>query len=145
MVDPIDVFRVDEKDSLITDTDIQSIKIYFHQKVLTELQKAGLQIIDIPKRDTLRISLALSDLRAPISLTSETATALGQQFELGGVTIIAAFSEANTEVVVAVVMERSRGESFLSNKYSSNNFSDIEAALDIWAINVSRAIANAHN
>jgi hypothetical protein len=91
----------------------------------------------------LKISLALSDLRAPVSLSSETATAIDKHFELGGVTIFAAFSHAKTESVVAVVMKRSSGKSMLMDSHTSS-FSDIEAAMDSWAKNVSLAVVEAH-
>jgi hypothetical protein len=143
MVDPTNVYRTKHENGLITDQDIVRLKQQFYQKMVSELKNAGLEVVDTPQEDTLRISLALSDLRAPISLSSEMATAIGQQFELGGVTIVAAFSRAKEDSVVAVVMEYSRGNSVLVDTPKSN-FSDIEAALTNWARNVSKAIVRAH-
>ncbi|WP_289029567.1 DUF3313 family protein [uncultured Paraglaciecola sp.] len=143
MVDPINVYRTEKEEGLISDNDINRLKYQFQQKMTNELKKAGLPVVDIAQADTLKISIALSDLRAPVSLSSETATAIGKHFELGGVTIFAAFSHAKTESVVAVVMERSRGKSMLMDNHTSS-FSDIEAAMDSWAKNVSLAVVEAH-
>ena len=143
MVDPITVFQVEDLDILITQNDVERLKEQFHQKVEIELIKAGLKIVDSPQQDTLKISIALSNLRAPISLSREMATALGKQFELGRVTITAAFSQASSDKVMAVVMDKSRGENILSGT-SVSNFVDIEVALDSWAVKVSEVIGSAH-
>lgn len=142
MVDPINVYRTKHENGLITDQDIARLKQQFYQKMVSELKSAGLEVVDTPQEDTLRISLALSDLSAPISLSSEMATAIGQHFESGGVTIIAAFSRAMEKSVVVVVMEHFRGDSMFVDRPKSN-LSDIEAALDNWAKNVSEAIVSA--
>lgn len=143
IIDPITVRRTNSDDKLLTEEDFVYAQHYLKKAMVDELQASGYQIVEEPTNETLRISLAISDLKAPISVSSKFATMLGSHFELGGVTISAAFSDPETGRIDAVVMVRSRGESMLQDKPWSN-MADIEAAFDHWALGLRGAIDKAH-
>lgn len=116
---------------------------YFRKALVDALLAGGYEVRDTPAVNTLRISLAIADLEMPLGVSPEMATALGQRIEVGSVTIMAAFTEAVSLRIDAVVMEQARGRSLLTDKPWSNT-ADIESAFDLWAQGIRSAIDSAN-
>lgn len=143
IIDPVKVSQTQHIDIMLTEEKIVEAQYYLRNAIETELKAGGYKVLEEPNDQTLRISVSISNLKAPISISSAFATALGAEFEVGEVTIVAAFSDPISNRIDAVVLERSRGESMLTNK-SWSEMADIEAAFDIWAKGLRQAVDKAH-
>ena len=91
----------------------------------------------------MRISLKITGLKAPSALPNVTLVLFPVAISVGDVTVEAAFREALSNRIDAVVVDRSAGSRFL-NSAPWSSWADVEKTFDIWANGVREAIDKAH-
>lgn len=128
--------------SQLSDSQTQELTRYFYTKLNNELKSAGLNIVESPTSTSMSINIGITDINAPISLSSKSAARIQSNFEFGSVAIVAGFANSKTNRVDALAVHLLKGKSMFSNEQQSS-YQDIIAAFDIWSKNVAEAIINA--
>ena len=152
IIDPIVVNYNKGMAQKIRDEDINRVQEYFSRKMTDELTKGGYQVVTKPQRQTMRISLVVSNIKAGgggsanIAVMASSA-AIGLPgvlaVNVGEVTVEAGFRESITNRIDAVVVERSAGSRFFKSKPWST-WADVEGTFDNWAEGIREALDKAH-
>jgi len=139
IVDPIAVRYDDPSQREISGEDLARMQDYFRGRVVRELQASGKTVTTRADSATARISFTLSGISAPNAAANATNILIPVSPSVGEVTIEAAFSDSLTDRVDAVVVDRSRGSTFL-NATPWSTWADIENAFDVWAVGIGSAV-----
>lgn len=144
ILDPLSIDYNDPKMKDISTEEVKSIRDYFNQVMTQELINGGYKIVTRSNPDTLRMTFAIRDLKAPTASTNVSMLLVpGLSTSVGEVTIEAVFRESTTNKINAVVLENSRG-SYMFNPNPLTTWSDVEVAFDNWAKGFRKALDTAH-
>ncbi len=139
IIDPVRIRYDDPSLQKISPDVLARMQSYFRSQVSNELRAAGKTITNEPGPDTMRISFILSGIAAPNALPNVSAVVVPVALSVGQVTIEAAFADAETGRIDAVVVDRSRGSRTL-NATPWSTWSDIQNTFDYWAKGIAAAV-----
>ena len=143
IIDPVQVNYDDPKLKEIKPEDIGRMQQEFRDAMITELREAGYEVGTRSQAETLRISLTLSGLKAPLAVGNISNALLPFSVSVGEVTVEGTFRDALTNRIDAVVVDRSQGSRVL-NPTPWSTWSDVRAAFKKWAKGVRKAVDKAH-
>lgn len=126
--------------SNVSESDTLRLLSYFKSKLKNELARAGLEVTEKPSANTLSINLSITGLNRPINMTSSTVEQFQNTFKKGAVTVVAAFSNANTARVEALALHVMKDVK-AGEEINDTNYSSIAGAFDVWSANVAKAIS----
>lgn len=142
IVDEVQVFYSDPAIQEIPPEQIGEMQQYLRDAIIRELRAGGFEVGTRTQPDTMRISITISDLRAPSAAPNITAAVFPYAWRVGEVTVEAVFSDALTDRIDAVVVERTRGSRVNPSPWST--WSDVTATFDRWAKGLRQAAEEAH-
>lgn len=153
IIDAVQVNYTDPKMKELDPEQVGKMQQYLREAMVTELREAGYEVGTRSRAETLRISLTISDLKAPRgggaanvgAIAAGAAVGLPGVFSVsvGEVTVEAIFREALTNRIDAVVVDRSTGARVFKGKPWST-WADVTGTFDNWAKGVREAIDAAH-
>ena len=122
---------------------IGEMQQYFRSALVRELREGGFEVGSRSQANTMRISMTISDLKAPTAATNVTAAVVPFAVNVGEVTVEAVFREALTNRIDAVAVERSRGSRAL-NPSPWSTWADVIRTFNRWAKGIREAIEEDH-
>lgn len=143
IVDTVQVNYADPKMKEISPERVGEMQQYLRDAIIRELRAGGFTVGTRTEPKTLRISITISDLRAPSAAANVTAAVVPIAWSVGQVTVEAVFREAVTDRIDAVVVERSQGSRGL-NPTPWSTWADVTATFDRWAKGIRQAAEEAH-
>lgn len=143
IVDTVQVSYTDPQMKEIPTERVGEMQQYLRDAIIRELREGGFKVGTRTEPKTLRISITVSDLRAPSAAANVTAAVVPIAWSVGQVTVEAVFREAVTDRIDAVVVERSQGSrGFNPSPWST--WADVTATFDRWAKGIREAAEEAH-
>lgn len=139
IVDPIRVNYSDPDTQTLERDKIERLQAYFYNKMTSELRDKGYSVVTSATPGTMRISFVLASIKAPSASANVVSVLAPFALSVGEVTVEAAFTEAATNRVDAVVVARSKGSSVMNDSPWST-WSDVESALDQWVDGIVQTI-----
>lgn len=139
IVDPVSVRYDDPSVERLSANDLARMQNYFRDQVTSEIRAAGKEIATEPGENTMRISFILSGIKAPSAVPNAAGVLVATSFSVGEVTIEAAFTDAETDEIKALVVDRSRGARFM-NATPWSTWADVENSFDYWAEGIGNAV-----
>jgi len=143
IIDPVEINYSDPSMKKIEAEDLAKMQTYFRNAVSNELRDSGYKVTSQPGIKTMRISFVLSGIKAPNAAANISNVLIPVSLSVGEVTVEAIFSEAMTNRIDAVAVNRAQGSRVL-NPTPWSTWSDIENSFDQWAKGVREAIDKAH-
>ncbi len=138
IVDTVQVNYADPKMKEISPERVGEMQQYLRDAIIRELRAGGFTVGTRTEPKTLRISITISDLRAPSAAANVTAAVVPIAWSVGQVTV-----EAVTDRIDAVVVERSQGSRGL-NPTPWPTWADVTATFDRWSKGIRQAAEEAH-
>ncbi len=142
IVDDVQVKYTDPKMQEISPEKVGEMQQYLRDALIRELRDGGFEVGTRTQANTMRISITISDLKAPSAAANVTAAFVPYALSVGSVTVEAVFRDAVTDRVDAVVVERSQGSRVNPSPWST--WADVTATFDRWAKGIRRAAEEAH-
>lgn len=143
IVDDVQVNYTDPAMEELSPERVGEMQQYLRNAIIRELREGGFEVGTRTEANTLRISMTISDLKAPTSATNVSAAVVPFAINVGEVTVEAVFREAVTDRIDAVVVESSRGSRTL-NPSPWSTWADVTATFDRWAKGIREAAEEAH-
>lgn len=143
IIDPVEINYRDPSMEKIKDEDLEKMQMYFRNAVSNELKNSGYKVTNQSSGKTMRISFVLSGIKAPNAAANIVGVLAPIALSVGEVTVEATFSDAMTNRIDAVAVNRAQGSRVL-NATPWSTWSDIESSFDVWAKGVREAIDKAH-
>ena len=153
IIDPIQINYNDPNLQELDPEQVGKMQQYFRDAMIKELRKGGYEVGTRSQANTMRISLTVSNLKAPkgggaaniVAMGAGAVTGIPMPFAIsvGEVTVEGVFREALSNRIDAVVVDRSAGSRTFNAKPWST-WADVEGAFDKWATGVREAVDQAH-
>ena len=152
----IDPVRIDYRDPDMKELepeDSAQLEQRFRDAVIEELRDGGYEVGTRSQAGTMRISFTITGLKAWGGGAANVGAMVGGAvvglpvifvLSVGEVTIEGVFSDALTNRVDAVAVDRSAG-SRVFNESPWSTWSDVESTFDIWAKGIREAVDEAHS
>lgn len=142
IVDPV---RIDYSDPNMRDLkyeDVARMQRFFQSQVVSELRDGGYDVTTRIQPDTMRMNFTITGMKAPSAAANVSVLLAPIAISVGEVTVEATFTDAETNEVQAVVVDRSRGSRAL-NKSAWSTWADVEDAFKTWAKGIRGAVDEA--
>ena len=143
IIDPVQLYYDDPDMAELSPEQIARLRQVFLDAMTTELTDGGYTIGTKSEAGKLRISFALSGLRAPSAGPNVTAVVLPIVARVGEVTVEAIFRDALTNRVDAVAVTRARGSRWF-NPSPWSTWADVRKFCDEWAKGFRESVDAAH-
>ncbi|MGI9301120.1 MAG: DUF3313 family protein [Gammaproteobacteria bacterium] len=153
IIDPVQLSYSDPEMEELDPEQVGRMQQYFRDAMIRELREGGYEVGTRSQAGTMRISLTVSNLKAPkgggaanvAAMAAGTVVGLPMIFSIsvGEVTVEGVFRESLTSRIDAIVVDRSVGSRALNAKPWST-WADVEAAFDQWAKGVREGVDKAH-
>ena len=144
IVDPVLIIYSDPQMKELSTEQVGEMQQYFRNAVIEELRNGGYEVGTKSQAKTLRISLAISGLKAPSAASNITSAVVPLAVSVGEVTIEGVFRESLTNRIDGVVVSHSRGSRVLNPK-PWTTWGDVESSFDNWAKGFREAVDKAHD
>lgn len=142
----IDPVRVNYRDGSIKGLDkdqVQKMRQKFRAQLIAELAASNYRIVSSPGRNTMRISMTITNLKAPSAITNVSNVVLPFSLAVGEVTIEGTFRQSSSNRVDAVVVNRAQGQRLMNSKPWST-WADAEQSFKEWAKGIRKAVDRGH-
>ena len=143
IIDPVQLYYDDPDMAELSAEQIAKLRQHFLDAMTRELTDAGYTVGTKSEAGKLRISFALSGLRAPSAAPNVTAVVVPITARVGEVTVEAVFRDALTNQVEAVAVTRARGSRWL-NPSPWSTWADVQKFCDGWAKGFRESVDAAH-
>ena len=143
IIDPVKVVYNDPDMKNLDEEKLKEIQEYFVEAIAKQLNEGGYEVVTAPSEGTMRVEIAIVDLRVP-SAAYNAIMVVGSPIAAttGSITIEAAFRDAPSNRLDAVVVARRSGDSMSATPWS--NWADVQDSVDAWAEDLREALDAAH-
>ncbi len=143
IIDPVQLYYDDPDMAELSPEQIAKLRQHFLDAMTRELTDAGYTVGTKSEAGKLRISFALSGLKAPSAGPNVTAVVIPIAARVGEVTVEAVFRDALTNQVHAVAVTRALGSRWL-NPSPWSTWADVQKFCDGWAKGFRESVDAAH-
>ncbi len=143
IVDPVRISYSDPKMRELDADQLNEMQRRLQGAVAAELVAGGYEVGTRSGPGTLRISMTITNLKAPTAALNVSRAFVPFSLSVGEVTVEAAFRNTQSNRIDAVVVNRAEGNRVLASKPWST-WSDAEASFKEWAVGIRKAVDKAH-
>ena len=143
IIDPVEIHYDDPDMQELSAEQVARLQQAFLDAMTKELTRAGYEVGTKSETGSLRVSFALSGLKAPSAGPNVTTVIFPYAMRVGEVTVEAVFRDALTNEVEAVAITRARGARWL-NPTAWSTWADVEKFFSDWAKGFREAVDEAH-
>jgi hypothetical protein len=143
IIDPVQVHFYNEKDEKkVPQAKLQVLRNTMRQDLVSNLEKAGYQVVETPGPGVARMRIALTDIKQSTPVLNVIPQTAISGVGLGGASMEGELVDSQTNQQIAAMIESQLGQRFrLANV---TTFGDAEAIINDWAQRIVQRINETH-